>query len=605
MSTTGQKNKRSRHQRTRRKANRARSNSQRIDNLTCEAAAPEDWASWQQWLQERSLPRPLDQVLPSRKAHPALWGWSGRAGASDDPLLPPPLLAWAGRSGASNGRIAHQLELWLEASERPEPDRPWALQSLLWAYGLVRLAQWLPAAAWWSLLEQLRKTAEDARAMDDSGRLLEQQWLAVELPLVLASQFPELDDCAVLMTWASQQLSDAIDQWLDGEGLLHASLWPYAAELFACWTRSMAMVNEVDRQAVPDVTRAQYQWLVRQMFRLRRTDGSLVFSEPSSPPLPDALVDLALSLASDGTSYVLSDQLRAGPSRDAEKPRRRLPPLSLESEWAAAAVVRSDWSRRPIQLAVTYAHREIRCEFNHSGHTLWSGLWQPTVQVDGRLWEPASDWEQICWESDSDGDYLELEMTYREGGKVQRQMYLAREDQFLFVADAVLGTQPGHIEYASCLPLRRDVAFVPADETNEGDLMCGRLRMARVMPLALPEWRCETTSGQLEPLDDGLALRQQGRGQRLCAPWFFDLNRRRLRRQFTWRRLTVAERLEIQRPDVAVGYRVQAGSQQWLIYRSLAACGNRSLLGQNFSTEFVLARFTPEGETEKLIEIEP
>ena len=32
--------------------------------------------------------------------------------------------------------------------------------------------------------------------------------------------------------------------------------------------------------------------------------------------------------------------------------------------------------------------------------------------------------------------------------------------------------------------------------------------------------------------------------------------------------------------------------------------GNRSVLGQNFSTEFVMARFTSSGESEKLVEIE-
>jgi len=79
---------------------------------------------------------------------------------------------------------------------------------------------------------------------------------------------------------------------------------------------------------------------------------------------------------------------------------------------------------------------------------------------------------------------------------------------------------------------------------------------------------------------------------------------RRLRKPRTWRRLTVAECRAIQGPGIAVGYRVQVGRQQWLIYRSLARTANRSVLGQNLSQEFVAARFDTHGRIEALIEIE-
>jgi len=56
--------------------------------------------------------------------------------------------------------------------------------------------------------------------------------------------------------------------------------------------------------------------------------------------------------------------------------------------------------------------------------------------------------------------------------------------------------------------------------------------------------------------------------------------------------------------DEAVGYRIQVGAEQWLVYRSLAPRANRIVLGQNFSSEFVMARFTGEGEAENLMEID-
>lgn len=72
----------------------------------------------------------------------------------------------------------------------------------------------------------------------------------------------------------------------------------------------------------------------------------------------------------------------------------------------------------------------------------------------------------------------------------------------------------------------------------------------------------------------------------------------------TWRQLTVAEDRLIVPRDVAVGYRVQIGRAQWLFYRSLAECGNRTLLGQNLVSEFLAARFGRNGIAEPLMEIE-
>ena len=125
-----------------------------------------------------------------------------------------------------------------------------------------------------------------------------------------------------------------------------------------------------------------------------------------------------------------------------------------------------------------------------------------------------------------------------------------------------------------------------------------------MLPLALPEWREQAGVGALIATPQGLELHQAADGQRLMAPLFVDLDPRRMRRRLTWRQLTVAESLSIQPADVAGGYRVAVGSQQWLIYRSLGPRGNRTVLGHNLSTESLVARFDSSGEVEPIIEIE-
>ena len=144
----------------------------------------------------------------------------------------------------------------------------------------------------------------------------------------------------------------------------------------------------------------------------------------------------------------------------------------------------------------------------------------------------------------------------------------------------------------------------PASETREGYLV-GRKPRALVSPLSLPEWREQRTLGGLASADGALEL-QCGHpaSRRLYAPLFFDLDPRRQVRPATWRRLTVAENRVIVPNEEAVGYRVQSGTEQWLIYRSLDERGNRTLLGQNLVSEMLVARFKTSGEIESLLEIE-
>jgi hypothetical protein len=68
--------------------------------------------------------------------------------------------------------------------------------------------------------------------------------------------------------------------------------------------------------------------------------------------------------------------------------------------------------------------------------------------------------------------------------------------------------------------------------------------------------------------------------------------------------LTVAQDRQTLSPDVAVGYRVQVRNEHWLVYRALGSRGNRTLIGHNLVSEFLVARFKTDGEIEPLVEIE-
>ena len=244
----------------------------------------------------------------------------------------------------------------------------------------------------------------------------------------------------------------------------------------------------------------------------------------------------------------------------------------------------------------------VETELESAGEVLWSGRWETQVRCDGQLAEPCSTWSDACWISDDDVDYLELELRLTGQLRIQRHLVLARREGFLLLADAVLGRRPARLEYRSRLPLAEQIGFQPADECREG-FLTGRKQRALVLPLALPEWREDPRVGSLAAVDGGLELSQAANARSLFAPLWIDLEPRRRNGRRTWRQLTVAENLAAAPDDVAVGYRVMLGRRQWLIYRSLARPGNRTLLGHNLVTETLLARFVA-GEVEAMVEIQ-
>jgi hypothetical protein len=223
--------------------------------------------------------------------------------------------------------------------------------------------------------------------------------------------------------------------------------------------------------------------------------------------------------------------------------------------------------------------------------------------VDGKPLSVEGDWGSVCWFSDFDVDYLELEADLTGGWKIQRQFLLARQDYFLYAGDILLGPTVAKIDYRLRIPLQPGIAFDPAHETNDGCLSSDTT-LALVIPLAVPEWRSDPRVGGLESGDGFLELRHSTRAQRTCSPLFLDLHRRRQRKENTWRQLTVGESLQPVNSEVAVGFRIHVGPEQWLAYRSLAAPANRTVLGQNLHSEFLFARFLADGDTETVVEIE-
>jgi len=159
----------------------------------------------------------------------------------------------------------------------------------------------------------------------------------------------------------------------------------------------------------------------------------------------------------------------------------------------------------------------------------------------------------------------------------------------------------GELRVESVVPLAASLDGDDADETREILVYDTRPRLL-ALPLALPEWKA-AGRGSLVAGSEGLVLTHHAAGSRCYSPLWIDLDPSRQGRQLTWRQLTVADTRQNLPPHQAVGFRIQVGLEQWLVYRTLDESRNRTVLGCNIASEFVIGRIEHSGVVERTIEI--
>ena len=427
------------------------------------------------------------------------------------------------------------------------------------------------------------------------------QLVSVELPMTLAFMLPEIETMEQTGQEAAIRMNNSLSAMLDLDGWPFADHLPVLAPLAASWTRCLKMARKAGFPSDPAVNE-QVQLLVPQIFRLMRNDGSLMLSNHQDSPIEGEFENQLLSLMKGKRrDRKFAQVCRQKKPKTADVLAIDLPESSL-SEWASSGVYQSQWRRRSPKLAIDYSNQQCRIEVGRD-LPLLGGQTMPEIRLGGQLLEPVSDFEVVCDEQNDDLDFLELEIELSRGVQLQRQFILSRNDDFLIVADAVLATEVGGLDYRCKWPLAPGVSGMQETETRELYLTAGKIQ-SLVLPLALPEWKVARHNGQLDFDDDGLELRQNSSGRALYAPLVFDLSPKRSKRPRTWRPLTVAEQLKIVPSDVASAFRIQLDKQQWILYRSLAEQGNRTFMGENFNGELFLGSFDTNGQVKPLLQIE-
>ena len=572
------------------------------------------WERWTAYLAKRKLPAPFVK-FPMGASDPLVWGMpstpEGDAG-----------LAWrvklgtliAAPAASPSPRLEELLEGFFTPPNPSGTTLPEAIRLLTVGYWLPQLAAHLPAAAWWRLLGHLIQVSQDWQLAPPDESTPEQYLVATllggELPLVLSCVVGELKPASELRPAARICLSESLCEATDGEGVITARLLEFLPPLFSSWTRCRALGRAIPKGCWKDDAETQYEWLIRQTILLSRSNGSPLLTSAKYRNWPGGPLDAALALAGDRSDR-LAATTRLG--KHLLKPvgvsaSAALPDPSLESEWSCLAVMSTGCETTAHRLAVDYSGPTLQIELEIRGKPVIAGPWRAEATFNGRRLEPTEEWEQQCWFTSDECDYLELAIPLTGGAKLERQILLGKEDEFLLLHDILHSEQqqPGEWIHTHQLPLTAGVTFVPERETRDGVLTNAKGRpIASVLPIAMGEWRVDMRPEQLTQKDGTLCLEHRGMGLRASAPVWIDLRSKRVAKPRTWRQLTVAASLEVVPRDVAVGYRVQTASSQWLIYRSLTPPANRTLLGQNTASETLIARFLRTGEIDALVEVDP
>jgi len=247
--------------------------------------------------------------------------------------------------------------------------------------------------------------------------------------------------------------------------------------------------------------------------------------------------------------------------------------------------------------------------------SILTGFWTFDVRLGKKGLIPESRWTKICEHMEKGCEYTEIELHLSEDYRFQRSLLLNHKDKHLLLADSILAEAECKtkktLSYCSDVQVSPKLRAKTSGEATEIEYQpFGRSGVPgfRVLPLALPEWKASTpvglVSGKLIATEGRLVLLQATTGRSLFAPLLFDLDAERLSKRYTWRQLTVGEDLQLVSEDRAVGYRIQLGKRQFLLYRSLTPQTNRTVLGHNLIDDFCFARFDPESGVEPLIAVE-
>ncbi|MEI6240817.1 MAG: hypothetical protein WCR51_10535 [Planctomycetia bacterium] len=492
-----------------------------------------------------------------------------------------------------------------EASANTPPRERWLVcEAVTW--GLAWLARTRRAGgSAGGLLERLVKSALQARdgmQRRDTG--------SARFVLALARLFRDIEACRCLEHDASTALIEEIGRLVSADGAVVVGGEPAGSaavvERVERWTGVREIAAATGGPAPWDeATEDRWALAAATSLRLLGGNGRMLTGAGRLPKsFTRSLLDA--SLARKGAYGRTAEAVLKPPRALDRHVAKRLLPRDLHAVDSAMAIIRTGWQRDALRIFVDYREATPRLEIATADRLLVDGPWSWRVSLDGRPLDAEGPWALSCFESDRKATFLEITAPLGGGLHLERQVVVLVRDAIVLLADAITATAPPAnkaLRLESAVPLGTALEAEQAEETRDIVVYDTAMR-ATALPLALPEWTAAAAPGGFTAVDGMLSLRQESQGGRLYAPLWLDCCPARVGRPLTWRQLTVADTRRNLPRHQAAGFRVQAGHDQWLLYRALDVPRNRTVLGCNLSCEFLLGRIGPDGVVARTLEIQ-
>jgi hypothetical protein len=527
------------------------------------------------------------------------------------------------RGGAGDAQRAEFIEAAIsecldEAKAGPATDRWLSCEAASWALAWMARARRAGGSAG-GLLERLVGEARTAEPLLADGDTLPARFV-----LALARLFGDIEACGRLEPAASAVVAAEIERLTSARGVLSLAGGGGMVDRVARWTAFRELALATGGPAWTETAESRWREAATTALRLLGREGRWIVSGGLMPSrstalLLDSLADLGGKRRHTVESLRAGRRVKPRGRRRSRNPGPRCLRRDLLDPDAAVAIMRSGWEGDALRVLLDYRQTMPHLEIAVGDRLVVEGPWQWSVAAGADTLDLEGPWRVECWESDRRASFLELAAPLTGGRQFERQVVMLPTERVVLLADAITApgrpvpASGGHAEsnghasgaqlrYGSSLRLTAGIEADPAEETREVLMFDTRMRMM-ALPLALPEWRVGR-GGRLEATAAGLSLTQETAGTRLYAPLWLDCDPARIGGPLTWRQLTVADSRINLPPWQAVGFRVQAGLEQWLVYRSLDAPRNRTLLGCNVSCDFLLGRVKPRGEVARVLEIQ-
>ena len=435
----------------------------------------------------------------------------------------------------------------------------------------------------------------------------------------LARLFGDIEACRCLEQAAAESVAEEIVRLVSPEGTVGLAGSAAMVERVSRWTGCREIAAFTGRPLWTDEVEHRWAGAVGSALRLLGGQGRILSGTGPQPachsaPLFDAVESADTATVSRVVRRTARAVRRGGSS--AKGRSDRFMARDFHDPAAAVAILRTGWGSGSLRILLDYRETVPRLEIAVDDRLLVDGPWQWTATAAGRTLEAEGAWSVSCWETDHKASFLEIVAPLTGGLQLERQIVLLPRQAIVLLADtinhrsdATAGPSAGHpaarvsgldLGFRGVVPLVPSLDTECAEETREVIVFDTAPRFM-ALPLALPEWRTAGRGG-LQVTPEGLVLDQQGH-HRLHAPLWLDLESSRVGGPLTWRQLTVADTRRNLPSHQAAGYRVQAGDEQWLVYRALDVARNRTLLGCNVSAEFLVGRIKRSGEVARTLEI--